>query len=141
MHYVKAFIAGFVSTLVFHQGMLGLMHLADSKVPAPFAMTPTAPLHVPAVISLAFWGGVWGIVLWAIIRNMRGASYWASAAIIGAVAPSAVYWFIVMPLKGMAVMGGWNPAVFVGALIVNLVWGVGVAIIMRGLNYVMPATA
>ena len=140
MRFVKAFIAGFVSTLIFHQGILGLLHSADPKIPAPFDMAATAPFQVPAVISLAFWGGVWGIVLWEIIKNMQGAKYWISAVIIGAVGPSVVFWFVVMPLKGMGVMGGWNPGIFVGALIVNFAWGIGVALIMRGLIRVMPAS-
>ena len=53
---------------------VGLLHAADPKVPGPFSMAPTAPVHVPAVISLAFWGGVWGTALWVLVKNMRGAS-------------------------------------------------------------------
>jgi hypothetical protein len=139
VQHVKAFVAGFVSTLIFHQGIFGLLHVADPRVPAPFDMTATAPFQVPSVISLAFWGGVWGIVLWAIIKNMQGAKYWIYALVIGAVGPSVVAWFVVMPLKGMPVMGGWNPMIFVGALIVNLAWGFGVALLMRGMNRLMPA--
>ncbi len=134
MEHVKAFIAGFVSTLVFHQGVLALLHAADPKVPAPFNMAATAPLHVPAVISLAFWGGVWGIVLWLLIRNLAGAQHWIAAIAIGALGPSVIAWFVVMPLKGLGMMGGWDPKIFVGALILNAAWGVGVALIMRGLQ-------
>lgn len=141
MQHVKAFVAGFVSTLVFHQGMLGLLHVANPQVPAPFAMTATAPFHIPAVISLAIWGGLWGIVLWAIVKSMHGAKYWAYVLILGTVAPSLGYWFVVMPIKGMPVMGGWNPAVFVGALIVNFAWAVGLALILRGLNRAVPVAA
>ncbi|MGH8530441.1 MAG: hypothetical protein ACRETN_11495 [Nevskiales bacterium] len=134
MLYVKAFIAGFVSTLVFHQGVLALLHAADSKVPAPFNMAATAPLHVPAVVSLAFWGGLWGIVLWLLIRNLTGMQHWGAALLIGAIGPSIIAWFVVMPMKGMGMMGGWDPKIFVGALILNAAWGVGVALIMRGLQ-------
>lgn len=141
MQQVKAFVAGFVSTLIFHQGMIALLHMANPQVPAPFSMAATAPLHVPSVISLAFWGGVWGIAIWAVVKNMQGAKYWISTLAIGAIGPSIGYWFVVMPLKGMPVMGGWNPTVFVGALIVNLVWAVGLALILRGLNRAVPVPA
>ncbi|MGH8456038.1 MAG: hypothetical protein ACRETW_11465 [Stenotrophobium sp.] len=131
MQYLKAFIAGFVSTLVFHQGLLGLLHLAGITPFAPYSMTATGPLHVPQVISLSFWGGVWGIVLWLLIANARGAVYWSRAAIIGAIGPSVVAWFVVMPLKGMGMAGGWNPHIIAGALLLNAAWGLGVALIMR----------
>jgi hypothetical protein len=38
-------------------------------------MTPVPPLNAPAVISLAFWGGLWGIALWALIRASHGGAY------------------------------------------------------------------
>lgn len=41
MEQVKAFIAGFLSTLVFHQGVLALLHAASPSTPAPFNMAPT----------------------------------------------------------------------------------------------------
>ncbi len=130
MQHVKAFIAGFLSTLLFHQTVLGLLHLGNPAVPAPFNLTATAPLGVPAVISLAFWGGVWGIVLWLLIRNSEGASHWVKAAVIGAIGPSAVALFVVMPLKGMGMAAGWDPKIIVGALMLNAAWGIGVAMLM-----------
>jgi len=141
MQNVKAFIAGFLSTLIFHQGIIALLHAVDPNVPAPFSMAPTGPLNVPMVISTAFWGGVWGVVLWAIIRNFRGAKHWGGAVILGALLPSLVLWFVVMPLKGMGVAGGGNPKIIVGALFVNAIWGIGVALIMRGLNRVPVLSA
>ena len=62
MIYLKAFIAGFASTLVFHQGVLWLLYAGGFSPRAPWNMTPVPPLNAPAVVSLAFWGGVWGIV-------------------------------------------------------------------------------
>jgi hypothetical protein len=70
MTYLKAFIAGFASTLAFHQGLLWLLYTGGFSPRAPWNMTPVPPLNAPAVISLAFWGGVWGIVLWALTRFM-----------------------------------------------------------------------
>lgn len=131
MAWIKAFAAGFIATLVFHQGLLALLHLADASVPAPYNMTATLPLGVPAVISLAFWGGVWGLVLWALIRHKTGFRHWLAAAIIGAIGPSAVALLVVMPLKGMAVAGGWNPQLIAGALLLNAVWGLGMALCMQ----------
>jgi hypothetical protein len=124
---ILAFVAGFLATLVFHQGVLGLMHLANPQLPAPWDLSPVPPLDVPKVLSLAFWGGLWGILLWALIRGRRGASFWGLAIALGALLPSLVAWFVVFPIKGIALSG----TLIVGALLLNGAWGLGVALYMR----------
>jgi hypothetical protein len=128
---LKSFLAGFLSTLIFHQGLLALLHAAGATDRRPYAVTPTPPFGVPAVISLAFWGGVWGILLWLAIRSAVGTAYWLLATVLGAVAPSIVALFVVFPLKGQPVAGGWQPAILVGALLLNGAWGFGVALFLR----------
>ena len=54
MTHLKAFITGFASTLVFHQGLLWLLYAGGVSPRAPWNMTQVPPLNVPAVISLAF---------------------------------------------------------------------------------------
>jgi hypothetical protein len=131
---VKAFLAGFVSTLVFHQGVLALFYLTGAVPRMPYDLGPVPPLRVPAVISLAFWGGVWGAAIWPLLKNVAGPAYWLRALVIGAIGPSAVALFIVFPLKGMPAAGGWDAKLILGALILNGVWGVGVALLMRLLH-------
>jgi hypothetical protein len=95
-------------------------------------MAPTAPFHVPQVFSLAFWGGVWGILLWLVISRFAVSPlYWVYAAVLGAIAPTLVAFFVVFPLKSQPVAGGWQPAILIGALILNGAWGIGVALFMR----------
>lgn len=132
--HIKAFAAGFISTLAFHQGVLGLFYVLGAFPRAPFAMNPTEPLGVPSVISLAFWGGVWGIALWPLIKRATGATYWLRCAVLGAIGPSAVALFIVFPMKGMAFAAGWDPKIIVGALILNGAWGLGLGLLMRALR-------
>src|SRR6266545_2307741 len=85
MTWFKAFLAGFFSTLVFHQGLLAILHAAGASPRAPYSMDATAPFNVPAVLSLAFWGGVWGIILWLIIQPHQGSGlYWLLALIVAA---------------------------------------------------------
>lgn len=134
MTHLKAFIAGFVSTLAFHQGLLWLLHAAGVSPRAPWNMTPVPPFNLPAVVSSAFWGGLWGIVLWALIRTSRGGAHWGKALAIGALGPSLLAWFVVMPIKGMGFAGGWDPSIVGGSLLLNGTWGLGVALLMRPLN-------
>lgn len=131
IQYLRAFAAGFVSTLVFHQGVILVFHLLGAFPRAPWSLAPTAPFGVPSVISLSFWAGVWGIVLWPALRGAAGAAYWIRAIVLGAIGPSAVALFIVFPLKGGAFAAGWEPKVIIGALIVNGVWGFGLALLLR----------
>ena len=128
-----AFISGFLSVLIFHQPMLIVLKaiaLAPDKV-TPYAMTSTSPLGVPRVLSLAFWGGIWGLILAVIVTWMRGLGYWLSGLIIGASGPSLVNWFVVQPLKGEPVGGGWAIPDIATALIVNAAWGLGTVILFR----------
>ena len=129
-----AFVAGFLSVLIFHQPMLIILKaiaLAPQKATA-YPMASTSPFGVPRVFSLAFWGGIWGIALATIaVTWMRGFSYWLSGLIIGALGPSLVNWFVVQPLKGEPVGGGWAIPGVLTALLVNAAWGVGMVLLSR----------
>ena len=129
MVWVKAFFAGFLATLLFHQGLVALFWLAGAIPAPPWSMSPVAPLGVPKVISLAFWGGVWGLPVWWLIRRWRGVRQWLAALVVGAIGPTAVALLVVFPLKGLDV----NSATVIGGLLVNGAWGIGVVCFMRWL--------
>lgn len=131
---IVAFVAGFISVLLFHQVALFVLQaigIAPAKL-APYAMTATQPFGIPRVFSLAFWGGVWGIALVVFVSFFRqGIGSWGAALLFGALAPSLVNWFVVMPLKGEPVGGGWKPAGIATSFIVNGVWGLGTVVLFR----------
>jgi len=131
IEFVKAFVAGFVSTLVFHQGLLTLFYLAAVVPRAPYDLRAVPPLAIPAVISLAFWGGAWGVAIWPLLKNANGPAYWVRAQVISTIASGSVTLFIVSPLKGLPMAGGWNLKVIVSTLILNGTWGSGMALLMR----------
>ena len=128
------FIAGFLATLIFHQLTLWLLWSAGVAPSAPFQMATTEPFGVPAVFSLAFWGGIWGILFALSERKFaRGSGYWMAAFLFGAVLPSLVALLIVLPLKGQPVGGGWHPTLLLTAFLINGAWGVGTGLILRAL--------
>jgi len=131
MRLARAFLAGFLSTLVFHQGVLAILHGAGATAYTPWVMTPVPPLGLPSVLSLAFWGGLWGGSLWPMIGGASGPRYWLLAILLGAILPSLVAFLVVFPLKGLPIGGGWKPDLLVGALLLNGAWGFGVALFMR----------
>ena len=127
---ILSFLAGFVATLVFHQPVLWLLHKEGIAPRAPYAMNPVPPFGVPAVISLAFWGGVWGIILIAVISRIRGtAAYFVAAIIIGAIAPTLVAAFVVAPLKHQPMPHSGSMAII--GFSVNAAWGLGTALLYR----------
>jgi hypothetical protein len=134
MNWLKAFAAGFLGTLVFHHGLLGVLYAAGVSPRAPFPMAATEPLGIPQVVSLAFWGGVWAMALWPLLRRRTGGAGLAAWSIAGALGPSAVALFVVFPLKGLGMAGGWDPKIIVGALLLNAAWGLGTALFLRALK-------
>jgi hypothetical protein len=128
------FIAGFASALIFHQLTLGLLWSAGLASSPPFSMAATEPFGVPAVLSLAFWGGAWGILFALIERKFaRRGGYWVAAFLFGAVLPSLVALLVVLPLKGQPAGGGWQAHVWLTAFLLNGAWGIGTGIILKTL--------
>jgi hypothetical protein len=127
---VMAFIAGVVAVPVFHQVLLGLLHMAGIVPFAPFNWAPTKPFGVPDVISISFWGGVWGVVFALTVRRwFSGIAYWIASAVIGGVALTLVFMFVVWPIK----IGGLPPdmvGLFIIGFLLNAAWGIGWALFL-----------
>jgi hypothetical protein len=124
------FVAGFVATLIFHLVALWLLHYFHYIDRAPWSMKPVPPWGVPAVISLAFWGGVWGAIMIAILAKSR--SLLLASTLFGAILPTLAAAFIVAPLKHQPVPH--SGKLLVVGLIVNAAWGLGTALIYRMLS-------
>jgi hypothetical protein len=125
------FVAGFVATLVFHQIALWLFHYAHWIDRAPWNMKPVPPLGVPSVISLSFWGGVWGAVMIALLAKSK--HLLLASTLFGAVLPTLVAGLIIQPLIKHQPMPHTGKMVIVG-LVINGAWGWGTALIYRLLS-------
>lgn len=133
--FLLGFIAGFISVLLFHQGMLALLHAVQIASRSPFATAPTQPFGIPQIWSSAFWGGVWGLVFAAIApRVQQDTRYWLTALLFGAIGPTFVAWFVVAPLKGQPLAGGFQPVAILTGILVNGAWGIGTALLLRLLS-------
>src|SRR3954466_7505522 len=106
---VLGFVAGFIAVLLFHQPVVAALAALGMIKAGVYSMTATAPLGVPQVISLSFWGGMWGIVF-ALCEHRfpRGGVYWVYAFLFGAIFPTLVAWFVVSPIKHNPMAGGWQ---------------------------------
>jgi hypothetical protein len=98
-------------------------------------MAATRPFGVPAVVSLALWGGVWGVLFASVDgRFPRGSGYWAAALLFGAVLPSLVALLVVLPFKRQHLAGGWHVPLLATAFLVNGAWGIGTGLILQTLR-------
>ena len=133
--FALAFIAGFLAVVIFHQGMLALLHGVNFTRRSPFPTAPTQPFGIPQIWSSAFWGGIWGLVFATIAPRFRQDNrYWIAALLFGAIAPTLVAWFIVAPLKHQPIAGGFQPATMLTGLLVNGAWGIGTALLLSILS-------
>ncbi|WP_423822994.1 hypothetical protein V5738_03350 [Salinisphaera sp. SPP-AMP-43] len=132
--FIKAFIAGFIAMLTFHQGLLWLLDRAQVISAMAWSMTPAPLLGIPEVLALALWGGLWGLVIWFLIRHAEAAGYYVGAIILSAILLSAVA-LTVVPL----VLGGSVQALIAGMTLhrvgiemaLNGSYGLGLAVLMR----------
>ena len=125
---VAGFISGFISVLLFHQAALQLLHVLGVTANGAWVMRATPPFGVPVLFSLAFWGGVWGVLLAASLAKLDGARLLWAATLFGAVLPTLVAWFVVAPLKGAPAAAGFRPHAMAVGPIVNAAWGFGVGL-------------
>ena len=115
-------VAAGLSVLTFHAGAWYLLHL-QGMMPAPYPMNPTAPLGVPTIVSLTFWGSLYGLPFaWAWPKLPGPKLLWGFALGLVAILVAAL---VVGPLKGRPIS---MPGVL--SLELNGTWGVGVAIWM-----------
>lgn len=136
------FAAGFLAVLVFHQGTAFLLNVHGNNVPElvswlgrtgpAFNMMPVPPFGVPTVISQAFWGGLWGIALAALLRAAPVPDM-LTGFLFGAILVTLVAFTVVAQAKGLPMFAGGNRQVWLRAALLNGAWGWGTAALFRPL--------
>ncbi len=140
------FLMGALSVAIFHQGTLFLLfHYANAipeaaqvvgRAPAPgwdlSRMMPNPPfgLPMPLLFSQMFWGGVWGIVIAAVLRGTPAPDL-LTGFLIGAVGCTLVAVTVVAGLKGLPLYGGGNVQNLLRAALINGAFGWGTALLLR----------
>jgi len=125
------FLGGVVGTLLFHQVFLLVLHRLGLIPFAPYSMKPVPPLGVPQFVSLAFWGGIWGIVLVFLMDRWRELDRLWFAVLFGGVMPTLVAALVVTPIKGGSLAAWMDPRRIVLGFAINGLWGLGTALVYR----------
>jgi hypothetical protein len=121
------FLAGVLSTLIFQGGFGTILYTAHAAQSLPWSLAPVPPFGVPRTVSSCFWAGLWGLVYVLLEPRLTARFGWWLGGIIFGFGPVLVLWFIVLPLKGVAVGGGFHWT----AVASHLLFGLGVAIFFR----------
>lgn len=129
MRGLKWFIAGALAVPLCHQVVVAILNAVGFIDRSPFSFAATKPFGVPELISLSFWGGVWGLILMLVAGRLQGAKFWIVAVLFGAIAPTLVAGFVVAPLKGLP--AGGNAKMAMAGLLINGAWGLGTAALAR----------
>jgi hypothetical protein len=120
-------IAGAIAVLVFHQTTLQLLFLAGLAPQAAFRVAVVPPFNAPMVLSVTFWGAMYGGVLgWFGTRLPRLMVFKALVAGLFALLMS---WFVVRPLAGNPIAFGWQVAPMLRSTAASLMWGIGFTLI------------
>jgi len=131
---LSGFVAGFLAVPFCHQLVLAVLYAAGIAPFAPFNLEPVAPFGMPSFLSASFWGGAWGVVFAMVEGRFPPGRYWLAAFGFGAILPTAVALFVVVPLKGGPIGAGFLPAVWLTAILVNGAWGLGTGLGLRMLG-------
>jgi hypothetical protein len=124
------FVVGVLAVLVFHQGMVGLLHAMGALPSGPFQLRPLPPFGAPALVSACFWGGLWGIVAAAIVAARPGWSPVLVGLAIGAVGCVVVGFTLVAGLKGQPLFAGMDPSRWWRSVAINGAFGLGVGVFL-----------
>ncbi len=124
------FSAAFLSTLTFHEIGFLLVNLTGLGTFTLFNMRPTVPLGVPLLISLSFWGGLWGILYVFIVERFpRTVHPWVAGFLFAILLPTLFGWTIVATIKGMPIFLGFDVLRLILITFINGLWGVGLPIL------------
>jgi hypothetical protein len=135
---VLAFLAGAAAVLVFHQGVLLLAYFVGLVASPPYSLASTPPFGVPKLVSLAFWGGLWGIVMIVLLRRSGAWNRLWPAFVFGGIVPTLVGALVVVPLKGQDIALWLHPSRLMFGFLINGAWGLGTALgyrLMRGRRF------
>ena len=125
------FIAGAVSVVTFHAAVWALLHFLEIPgltMPPPYPTDAIPPFGVPRIVSLSFWGGLWGLAFAAVWRGRRDSLWWGGLLL--GLAAVVTGFTLVAALKGLPIGGNWAWNNWFRSILINGTWGLGVGIIL-----------
>ena len=99
-------VAGAISVLIFHQTTLQVFFWLGLAPQSAFRVGHVPPFNMPMVLSITFWGAVYGGVFGLLMPRMRG-PIWLNGLLLGLCA-MLISWFVFLPLNGKPLAFAWH---------------------------------
>jgi len=125
-------VAGAIAMLMFHQVTLQVFFWCGWTAQAAFRIAHVPPFNIPMVVSITFWGAVYGGIFGWFAPRMPGSLI--VRGLLAGVFATLMAWFIVRPIAGYDIAFGWASGPMLRSAVANLMWGFGVALILPMLN-------
>jgi hypothetical protein len=120
--------AGALSVLLFHQTTLQLFFWIGWAPHAAFRVALVPPFNAPLVVSITFWGAVYGGVFGALLPMFR-APLWLKGMVAGLCA-MGVAWFVFLPMMGHDAAFGWQTWPMLRSFVAYQMWGLGLSLVL-----------
>lgn len=127
-HFFLGCIAGAISVLVFHQTLLQLLFWFGIAPQAAFRVAVVAPFNAPMVVSVTFWGALYGGVFGLLAPRLPTPV--PVKAVLAGLFAMLMSWFVVRPLAGHHVAFGWQTPAMLRSAGACLMWGIGITLIL-----------
>jgi hypothetical protein len=131
------FAAGALSVIVFHQGMVLLLHLMKQVPNFPWntATFRGGPIPIPVIVNQMFWGGAWGAAFAMVAGAIPVAHNILRGVIFGLLGPALLGNGILVPLfKGGPLLWSLQPNRIAISMLIASAFGVGLAVFHRMLS-------
>ena len=121
-------IAGAISVLVFQQTTLQFFFWIGIAPQAAFRVAVVPPFNAPMVVSMTFWGAVYGGLFSLLAPRLPTPI--AVKALVAGVCATLLTWFVVRPIAGHPVAFGWQPESMLRSAAACFMWGIGITLIL-----------
>lgn len=121
-------VAGALSILMFHQTTLEAFFWLGLAPNAAFRIAQVPPFHAPLVVSITFWGAVYG-ALFAAAAPLVKAPRWVKGIGAGLCAMTLA-WFVFLPVMGHPMAFAWKAWPMLRSFIAYQMWGLGLIIVL-----------
>lgn len=124
-------VAGALAMLLCHQTTIQILYWCGVVARPAFRLALVPPFNAPMVVSVTFWGALFGMVVGAMPRPAAG---FLTRGLGAALFALLMAWFVIRPAAGHTVAWGWNPRLMAASGLANLAWGFGFAILHPALS-------
>ncbi len=128
MRLLIGFVAGALAHLLFQGAFGALLYAAGLAPNLVWSLEPLPPLGVPTTVNNMFWDGLWGMVYALVAQRLTAMLGLVGGGVAFGFAPLLVFWFLVLPLKGAGVGGGFEPEMVLRTVSFDAVFGLGTAL-------------